>query len=1073
MAKGFVGREKELKWLRSRFDACAKRDPTTKKLISGGPQLAVIVAESGLGKSRLVQALYQELTTDPAWDPPEVNYWPDTFDVPSGTANSHILVNPDMHGHKPAGSPRFLWLGTRWTDPGPDQRNVESSACKVVEFRRLLDLHVQLLMERQGVWDKICTKGGKELKNLKKNWPTLLTSFVADKLVPYGGLMVKVAQAGLKKVQEGDTRLGSAERAEQREAESATELFVEEMQEVLSDRYQPLPVVLWLDDAQWMDAPTREAVEQLYRVSLARKLPLLIVVTHWEQEWEQLASATGLRGIAEQAGEKVSVWRLEKGGNADLRGMVRDALPGLTPSQQELLVSKSDGNFLTMVENISDLQKNQQYFEQADITKALNELGDEEIAGLAGKRQEHVKQRFDKLDAVTKQLLGWSSHLGVKFLRGVVVDFAKTQGVIMDAEAELNRCERPLVILTTPDGCSQTREWRDRAFLEVARKRFGVAKAKWTADLDAVLREHLVRWINNSFDADGDIVRPPESETDGEGAEQREATPDPVPVDAAILLGAEERRDLLGMARNTLPLPANPDWENPEHAAALKCRILSTWTDEMDHLWDRVREVATELECVDWHSSERVGLSLAMLHWCREDWEAAGAWRSARNLCEWRVARRRRESAADPHDAKCRWLLSGALMYSGDLDVTAGDLDRALAKYEESLEIRRALCGELGTPESRRDVTCCLLDVGNVQKERGELELALESSEECLALRRELLKDGDTPAALDDVRLALDKVAAVEEAMGNLDAALTRYTESLAIRRTLCSEDTTVQARWDVASGLDNVARTAKAQGNPDGALAAFEESLGIARSLAVELGTAGARHEVASSLIEIGDIERECGNEGAAILKYEESLEILRALCAGNPTSGAHLRVSFSLDSVADIEKQRGNLEAALAHYEESLQHKRAAEQEDNSIMVRLAVSFSLEDVAEVQQLLGRRVEALANYETALRSNIEILGEERSQENINLVARGTTLVVAVQRSQERHREGLQRIGEVHELALELGAAEEDHSDHLDTAAAVWEETSACLEALGRSEEAREFGKRAKLLRARIAGEGN
>jgi hypothetical protein len=41
--------------------------------------MAFVVAESGIGKSRLVQALYQQLTIDSAWDPPEVNYWPDTF----------------------------------------------------------------------------------------------------------------------------------------------------------------------------------------------------------------------------------------------------------------------------------------------------------------------------------------------------------------------------------------------------------------------------------------------------------------------------------------------------------------------------------------------------------------------------------------------------------------------------------------------------------------------------------------------------------------------------------------------------------------------------------------------------------------------------------------------------------------------------------------------------------------------------------------------------------------------------------------------------------------------------------
>ena len=68
---GFHGRAKELAWLRSQFDAVAARGADGK---FAGPRMAFIVAESGIGKSRLVQELYLRLTNDPQWDPPEVNY---------------------------------------------------------------------------------------------------------------------------------------------------------------------------------------------------------------------------------------------------------------------------------------------------------------------------------------------------------------------------------------------------------------------------------------------------------------------------------------------------------------------------------------------------------------------------------------------------------------------------------------------------------------------------------------------------------------------------------------------------------------------------------------------------------------------------------------------------------------------------------------------------------------------------------------------------------------------------------------------------------------------------------------
>ncbi|MBT5382509.1 MAG: ATP-binding protein, partial [Phycisphaerae bacterium] len=58
---GFYGRVQERAWLRGLFEEVADVDHETGRS-RGGPKLAVIVANTGLGKSRLVQTLYQELT---------------------------------------------------------------------------------------------------------------------------------------------------------------------------------------------------------------------------------------------------------------------------------------------------------------------------------------------------------------------------------------------------------------------------------------------------------------------------------------------------------------------------------------------------------------------------------------------------------------------------------------------------------------------------------------------------------------------------------------------------------------------------------------------------------------------------------------------------------------------------------------------------------------------------------------------------------------------------------------------------------------------------------------------------
>jgi hypothetical protein len=62
---GFHGREREFAWLRGMFDAVATKGADGKFT---GPRMAIIVAESGIGKSRLVQELYIRLMHGPQRD---------------------------------------------------------------------------------------------------------------------------------------------------------------------------------------------------------------------------------------------------------------------------------------------------------------------------------------------------------------------------------------------------------------------------------------------------------------------------------------------------------------------------------------------------------------------------------------------------------------------------------------------------------------------------------------------------------------------------------------------------------------------------------------------------------------------------------------------------------------------------------------------------------------------------------------------------------------------------------------------------------------------------------------------
>jgi tetratricopeptide (TPR) repeat protein len=258
------------------------------------------------------------------------------------------------------------------------------------------------------------------------------------------------------------------------------------------------------------------------------------------------------------------------------------------------------------------------------------------------------------------------------------------------------------------------REFRDRAFHAVARNHFDRWGGSHALALHAVLREHLVRWVNGSFGDSGLILRM----SDEPGWE--------APAHAAIFLDSAERRDLLRMATEELPLPEVPDWTREADVAALRARVLLAWTDEVDHLYGEVRAMARELESVSWTEVPVSVLARRVREILASDWERAGA------------------------------------------------LSAALVLFTEALSYARRACEQLETPDRLRDVSVSLDNVGNILESRGDTSSALERFEESLGIRQRLLADAETPGALNNLLWTEQLCAGSEISLSRPDAALVR-----------------------------------------------------------------------------------------------------------------------------------------------------------------------------------------------------------------------------------------------------------------------------------------------------------
>ena len=266
----------------------------------------------------------------------------------------------------------------------------------------------------------------------------------------------------------------------------------------------------------------------------------------------------------------------------------------------------------------------------------------------------------------------------------------------------------------------------------------------------------------------------------------------------------------------------------------------------------------------------------------------------------------------------------------GDILTLQGDSPGALALYQESLQINRAMA--LADPRSaaaKRDVSVSLSKVANIKASQGDGPGALALYQECLEIARALaLADPRSAEAKRDVSVSVDNVANIKASQGDGPGALALYQESLEIDRALALADPrSVEAKRDVSVSLIKVANVKASQGDSPGALALYQESLDILRALSLaDPRSAVAKRDVSVSLNRVANIKASQGDGPGALAQYKESLDIRRELALADPRSAEAKRdVSVSLDNVANVKASQVDGAGALALYQESLEIRRA----------------------------------------------------------------------------------------------------------------------------------------------------
>lgn len=434
IARPFCGREAELDALRRAYARLEGAE--------SAPQLVVLLGESGLGKTRLVQQFYNWLSQhrDGAG---EAGYWPDVL----SPSDAYRDINPSAPCNG-AVAPPFLWLGLPCND------RIEGLDGYAARLAPHLEPLIRARTRRD--WAVGVAKGGGKLAiDMVPVVGPLLTSawgYAKDARKAFDAWFGKRAR-----VSSADS-FAVAQARVQQEAEARLIAsfadFLDEADGVLDaarvrelDRkaagLKRIPAVLVVDDAQW--AARSPAILSFVRALLdkaaERRWPLMVIATHWQAEWNAAlkSDAPSFARIASGwATARDPAWTplLVKPQTAGVYDrIVAEALPGLTADQRALVLERAGGNPRLLEEIILHARINERWFEGRSAANALTPEGAEALSKARLDLHDLVARRLAAAAPEVRKAIGLSALQGMEFLAAITAAVAEELGTGAAANA--------------------------------------------------------------------------------------------------------------------------------------------------------------------------------------------------------------------------------------------------------------------------------------------------------------------------------------------------------------------------------------------------------------------------------------------------------------------------------------------------------------------------------------------------------------------------------------------------------------------------------------------------------------
>ena len=863
----FTGRDAELERLLAHWESVRAGD---------GPRVVVLLAEPGLGKTRLAQELYARLVAREQGGAP--GYWPPTL----GEDGDNLRVNPPLEACDQGAPLPFLWWGLRLTDPGG--RNQVVSGALPGHVDGYLVPHLEPFHREQ--------RRRQRLVKAARMGGALAADVVAD-AVPFLGLLKKVGEVGMElkglhdEWRRDSAPLDAAATAGARRA-SLAEQVVADLR-TLFGADAGVPAVLLLDDLQfsYADPGVTAFVAELSRALRSVPWPLMLVVTHWEREWLAAGAAADPEGpppspagaelAALDAAARGVVDVIRLGPVADLAPLLRAALPGLTPAQARALLERAGGNprLLEELLRFALTPRGRALFVGRDPAGELTEAGLEQLLSRGLDLADLVARRLEEAPEAVQRALALAALQGQEFEDWLVAAVAGALGA-----DEPDAASRALLAAADPHAMTA---------------RLGAARSAFAQRVyHDVALEALPGWFDEGAAAAA-LAAVVKACMRGELAVPHDAASEAGLMRVAVALFEDDPEAGRYAAAALHRLVRDARRAGDVHASGALARrlavVLERQGDDQDGdlTWLRTAQAALA-EVGD--TAARRPLLVRLIRLARDAYDD--------DVNEWSLA-----------------LYLHALIDVASFHADRGDEGRATDTLYEAV---RALAEADGLVAA--DDVGVLVAAVRVQEALASHLTARGEADDSASLREHVVALVERLAALDPgparaVALAAARVELARSRMhaGRLDEASELVGSAVAELRARLGDGDDVAVELQLGIALDVAGHVARARGDADAALASYEASLAIARRHHdAAPGAPGVAEGLAESLTFVADQRARTGDLATAWELACEALELRRRLAVGGGSAVTWLGVSLYTAAALAARREETTLAHGLA---------------------------------------------------------------------------------------------------------------------------------------------------------------